>query len=77
MSVTRIPQDLPTKLKYPDSLVDQTGRGKLGVKSMPKDFGKASLVMIKALDLLVVHTANVDDDVASFQNSRVSRTPEA
>ena len=77
VSVTRIPQDLPTKLKYPDSLVDQTGRGKLGVKSMSKNFGKAPLVMVKALNFLVIHPADVDDDVASFQNSRVSRTLEA
>ena len=44
---------------------------------MSKNFGKAPLVMVKSLDLLVVHTANVDDNVASFQNSRVSRTLEA
>ena len=67
-----MPQEVPMKLKYPDSLVDQTSRGKLGVKSMPKNFGKAPLVMIKTLDLLVIHPADVDDDVASFQNSRVS-----
>ena len=65
-------RDLPMTLQYPDSLVDQTSRGKIGVKSMPKNFGEAPLVMIEALDLLVIHPADVDDDVASFQNSRVS-----
>ena len=39
---------------------------------MSEDLSETALMMIKSLDLLVVHTANVYDDVARIENSRIS-----
>ena len=71
--------DLATEMPAPDEymqrrdavqyvLVDKTGRRELCDESMAKHFLEPALVMIKALLRLVVHGANVDDNVTCIQH---------
>ena len=75
--------DLATEMPAPDEymqrkdavqyvLVDKTGRRELCDESMAKHFLEPALVMIKALLRLVVHGANVDDNVAGIKNCGVA-----
>lgn len=53
-------------------LVNQTGTAEFGVEAMAKDFGKATLVVVKALLGFVIDCADIDDNITRIQNSWVA-----
>ena len=44
---------------------------------MPKDFREASLVVVEALLIGIIHTAYIDNDGASVEDGRIASTLEA
>jgi hypothetical protein len=55
-----------------DELENQAGGGEFRLETVPKDFSEAPLVVVKQLLSLVVDGANINNDVAGFENRWVS-----
>ena len=55
-------------------LVDKPSTAKLRVKSMPKDFVEALLVMIIAMAGGIIHTTNIKDGIQCIKDLRQSST---
>ena len=55
------------------ALVDETGRRQLRVEAIAKDLGEPALVVVKAPFIDVVHSADVNDNVARVEDRGVAR----